>query len=109
LAAYLIYICKRIRRRADLENYWAKVGATIPRHLLNTLTAYGRFEVLEGDDEVKGVAIVEFPTMEAAKSWYDSPDYTEVRKHRIDGADYLGILVEGGVVPAAQRMLDAGE
>jgi len=38
------------------------------------LAAYGRYEVLEGSD-LEGVVIVEFPSLEAAKDWYDSPAY----------------------------------
>ena len=33
--------------------------------------------------------------MEAALAWYNSPAYTEVRKHRIAGAVYRGLLVQG--------------
>jgi len=33
--------------------------------------------------------------MEAAKAWYDSPAYREVRQHRLMGAIYRGLLVAG--------------
>jgi hypothetical protein len=38
------------------------------------LAAYGRQEVLEGPVP-EGVAIAEFPSMEEAKQWYESPAY----------------------------------
>jgi uncharacterized protein (DUF1330 family) len=50
--------------------------------------------VLEGPP-VEGVVIAEFPTFEAAKAWYDSPAYTEVRQHRFKGAEYRVVIVEG--------------
>jgi len=41
------------------------------------------------------VAILEFPTFEEAKSWYDNPAYREARQHRLRGGDYRGVIVEG--------------
>jgi len=35
---------------------------------------------------MEGVVIVEFPTLEAAKTWYDSPAYREARDYRFRGA-----------------------
>ena len=42
-----------------------------------------------------GTVILEFPTAAAAKAWYDSPSYREVREHRLLGAIYRATLVEG--------------
>ena len=43
--------------------------------------------------------------MGAAKRWYDSPGYVAVRQHRMRGAKYLGLLVDGGVTEnIADRM-----
>jgi uncharacterized protein (DUF1330 family) len=63
-------------------------------HPVTVLAAYGRQEVLEGP-EVEGVVILEFPSVEAAKAWYDSPAYCEVRQHRFRGSDYRAVIVEG--------------
>jgi uncharacterized protein (DUF1330 family) len=41
------------------------------------------------------MVIVEFPSLDEAKSWYDGPAYREAREHRFRGADYRAILVEG--------------
>ena len=45
----------------------------------------------------------EFPSREAARSWYDSAAYREVLQHRKKGAKYLVVLAEGGVPPVEQR------
>jgi uncharacterized protein (DUF1330 family) len=60
---------------------------------MKVLSGYGPHEVLEGDP-TEGVVIAEFPSMAAAKAWYDSPAYREAREHRFKGAVYRGILVE---------------
>ena len=44
---------------------------------------------------VGGVVILEFPTFDEPKVWYDSPAYREVREHRYKGADYRAVIVEG--------------
>jgi uncharacterized protein (DUF1330 family) len=55
---------------------------------------YGRHEVLEGPP-TEGVVILEFPSFDEAKAWYGSAAYSEARAHRLLGADYRCILVEG--------------
>ena len=66
------------------STYSQKVGKTLSGHPVKVLAAYGRQEVVEGP-EVEGVVILEFPSFEAAKAWYDSPAYREVREHRFRG------------------------
>lgn len=94
MSAYAIFIRESTRDAAELETYSQQVGATLAGHPINVLAAYGPQEVLEGP-EVEGVVILEFPSMEAAKAWYDSPDYRRVREHRFRGADYRAVIVEG--------------
>ena len=39
-------------------------------------------EVLEGDWPLDGMAIIEFPSREAAQRWYDCPEYAPLRALR---------------------------
>jgi uncharacterized protein (DUF1330 family) len=39
------------------------------------------------------------PSKDAARRWYDSAAFQEVRQYRTKGAKYLVILTEGGVPP----------
>jgi len=41
-------------------------------HAITPLAIYGRQEVLEGA-KVEGLAILEFPSFDEGKLWYDSP------------------------------------
>jgi len=45
--------------------------------------------------EIEGMVILEFPTIEAAKAWYNSPAYREAREHRFKGAEYRAVIVQG--------------
>ena len=55
---------------------------------------YGKSETLEGAP-IDGAVVVQFPSMEAAKAWYNSDAYTEARKHRFAAADYRCFITEG--------------
>lgn len=94
MAAYAVFIREATRNPAELKVYGGKAGATLAGHPVKVLAAYGPQEVLEGAP-AEGVVILEFPTMDAARAWYDSPAYREAREHRFLGADYRAILVEG--------------
>jgi len=80
------------------------IGPTFAGHSARILAAYTQFDHLEGDGPVEGVVLAEFPSKAAAKAWYESPEYREVRRHRVRGAKYLGILVEGGWKAIDERM-----
>jgi uncharacterized protein (DUF1330 family) len=44
--------------------------------------------------------------VEAAKRWYFSDAYQEVKRRRLGAAEFELILVDGGLTPAAERMPD---
>ena len=94
MAAYIVFTRDSTRDAGELATYSQNVGPTLAGHPVTVLAAYGRHEVLEGPD-VEGVVILEFPSFEEAKAWYDSPAYREVRKHRFQGANYRAVIVEG--------------
>jgi len=94
MAAYAVFIRESTRDRAELETYTPLAAASMAGRPMKVLAVYGRQEVLEGP-EVEGVVIVEFPSLEEAKAWYDSPEYRAAREHRFRGAEYRAVLVEG--------------
>jgi uncharacterized protein (DUF1330 family) len=50
---------------------------------------------VEGKLPCNRIVVVEFPTVEAAKKFYASPEYAEARDKRIGAADFNMIIVEG--------------
>lgn len=62
--------------------YGARVSAVTEAHGGRYLFVGPGAEKLEGDPTVDGMAIIEFPDQEAARRWYDSPEYTELREVR---------------------------
>jgi uncharacterized protein (DUF1330 family) len=94
MTAYAVFIRESTRDPAEMEKYSQMAGDTLGGHRVKILAAYGRHEVLEGPD-VEGVVILKFPSIEAAKAWYESPEYREAREHRFKGATYRAVIVEG--------------
>jgi uncharacterized protein (DUF1330 family) len=94
MAAYAIFTRESTSDPKELELYMQKVGQTLEGHPITLRAVYGKHEVLEGPP-VEGVVVLEFPTFEDAKSWYDSPLYRAVREHRFKGSTYRAVIVEG--------------
>jgi uncharacterized protein (DUF1330 family) len=94
MSAYLVFTKEKTLDAAELAVYQQKLFPTLATRGLKTLVAYGPHEVLEGP-AVEGLVIVEFPSVEAAKGWYDSPEYREAREHRFKGAEFRCVLVQG--------------
>jgi uncharacterized protein (DUF1330 family) len=94
MAAYMVFTRHSTRDPKELETYSKTAPATLAGHPVNVRVAYGHHEVVEGP-EIEGMVILEFPTIEAAKAWYDSPAYREAREHRFKGAEYRAVIVQG--------------
>ncbi len=94
MSAYVVFMREKTLNQSELEAYWARVKETMEGHQLKVLVAYGKHVTLEGPD-VEGVVIAEFPSLEEARAWYDSPAYQAVSQHRFRGAVYRGLIVEG--------------
>ena len=104
MPAYVVFVCREILDRAELETYERRVNETLAGHKARVLMDRGRLQILEGQGPVEGVTVYEFPSRDAARSWYDGAAYREVRHQRKTGAKYLVVLTEGGVPPIEQRM-----
>ena len=77
------------------ENYKAAAPAAIAKYGGSYLARGGAIETLEGDDETRRVVILEFPDMDAARRFYNSPEYTAARAKRADAATGQFVIVEG--------------
>ena len=94
MPAYVVFMRDKTLDQSELEAYWEKVKGTLDGRPIKVLAAYGKHLTLEGPD-VEGVVIAEFPTLEEARDWYDSPAYQDAARHRHRGAVYRGLIVEG--------------
>ena len=94
MSAYLVFTRDKIFDQAEFDTYSKEAPATLEGHSAKPLAFYGKHEDLEGGP-TNGTVIIEFPSAEAAKAWYDGPAYRKVREHRFKSATYRVTLVEG--------------
>jgi len=55
----------------------------------------GELAVLEGDWHPSRLVVLEFEDLDAAKRWYDSPEYRDVKRLREGAANLRAVAVEG--------------
>jgi len=94
MSAYLIFTRDKTLDEHELATYSKEVPATLAGHEVKILALYGLHEDLEGLS-TEGTVVLQFPSMEAAKAWYNGPAYRKVREHRFKGSNYHVTLVNG--------------
>ena len=77
------------------KGYSERVPATLEKYGGRYLARGGRTARLEGEGNAARNVIIEFDSVEAAKTWYDSPEYQEA-KFRREGAAVASIIVLEG-------------
>ena len=81
------------------DEYRKLSSATVAQCGGRFLARGGAAETLEGDWSPRRVVMLEFPSMERARAWLDSPEYAPARRLRQRSANSRIIVVEG-VKPA---------
>ena len=85
MSAYVVFTrCKTLDMH-ELATYSKDTPATLAGHEVKVLALNGSHEDLEGPS-TEGTAILEFPSIVAAKAWCNGSAYREVREHRLKGA-----------------------
>lgn len=84
-----------VRDAEAYEPYRQQVPAIIARHGGRYLVRGGTFEALEGDAAFSRLVVVEFPSTDAARAFYDDPDYQGIISHRTDNASGTLVIAEG--------------
>jgi uncharacterized protein (DUF1330 family) len=77
-----------------MKQYGAKVPGIIAQYGGKYLIVGGRVVTEEGAPS-KGLVVIQFPSFERAKEWYESPEYSAVRPIRQKAAKSRLIIEEG--------------
>ncbi len=80
---------------ATYDDYRKQVLATIEKYGGRFLVRGGDVEALEGGWSPKRIVVLEFPTLQQARSWYRSPEYAPLIKLRQKGSRGKLIAVQG--------------
>ncbi len=77
------------------EDYKKLAPPSIAQYGGKYLARGGTTEALEGDWSPKRLVILEFPTVEQAKKWHDSPEYAPAKKLRNQTAKSKMVVIPG--------------
>jgi uncharacterized protein (DUF1330 family) len=94
MAAYIL-VDVQVTDPVRYERYRALTPGAIARYGGRFLVRGGDTTVLEGDWQPHRVVVLEFPSVAAAKEFYDSPEYREARAARAGAARMSMFVVEG--------------
>lgn len=94
MTAYVVMIRDRLVDAGAMAEYARLAPRAREQTPAKPLAFYGALEVLEGPD-ADGVVILAFDDMAAAHRWYGSDAYQEALPHRLRGAEYRVLLVNG--------------
>jgi uncharacterized protein (DUF1330 family) len=94
MPAYVI-VETDIRDPEQYERYKAASPETVHGGGGRFVVRGGALAVLEGDWRPSRLVILEFPDLETAKRWYDSPEYEEAKRLRESAANLRMVAVEG--------------
>jgi len=94
MPAYLI-VETDIHDPEQYERYKAASPAAVAAGGGRFVVRGGELAVLEGDWSPSRLVVPEFPDLEAAKRWYDSPEYGEAKRLRQGAANLRMVAVQG--------------
>ena len=97
MAGYIV-VNYKITNPEAYEDYVPAVMPTLQAHGAEVLVADSESEVLEGNPASITV-ILKFDSRDAAKAWYESPEYREVINLRTDNSEGMAVLVDEFVMP----------
>jgi len=83
-----------ITNQAQYKEYLAAVGPSLQAHGAERIVVDRDSELLEGSAGQVTV-VLRFATKEAAKAWYESPEYQAIRHLRTDSSEGVGVIAEG--------------
>jgi len=94
MTAYVVIDIK-VADPAKMQEYRDLSTIAVSRHGGRYLARGGKTEVIEGDWQPERLVIIEFPSLQAAHSFYDSPEYVAARKARAGAAHFDMLVIEG--------------
>ena len=84
-----------VKNAKAYESYKHSAAAAIAQHGGRYLVRGGTHEVLEGEWHPTRLVVLEIPSMDAARRWYASAEYGDVKPIRLEHAVSDVVLVEG--------------
>ena len=74
--------------------YAKRVTPALAKYNGKFLVRGGKFEILEGKNEYERNVVIEFPSIDIARKFYNSKEYQEAKSFRDGKADFNAIIIE---------------
>ena len=94
MAAYFI-VNLDIRDAERFGAYRERVAPLVEKHGGRYLVRGGELHPVEGDFGLKRLVVLEFPSLDAARGFYGSPEYAPLLKLRLEASRSHVVFVEG--------------
>jgi uncharacterized protein (DUF1330 family) len=95
MPAYCLFDLREVKDAAKMEEYRARVTPVVEKFGGRYLVVGGRAETVEGSYHVVFPVMIQFPTMEDARRWYDSEDYRELKHLRLTATVGNAVFMAG--------------
>jgi uncharacterized protein (DUF1330 family) len=91
------YVVARIaiHDRAAYDRYASQFMRVLGRYEGRLLVSEERPERMEGDWDGRKLVVLSFADRDAALTWANSPEYLEIARDRIAGADTIAVMAQG--------------
>ncbi|MBI3578000.1 MAG: DUF1330 domain-containing protein [Ignavibacteriales bacterium] len=94
MAAYVI-VDVEVKDPVRYEEYKAMAAPTVALYGGKYIVRGGTTEILEGAYKPNRIVVLEFETMEQARQWWHSPEYSNAKQLRQSIATTTMFIVEG--------------
>lgn len=99
MPAYCFFDNLEVLDGAALEEYKQRVAPLVSAHGGRYVVLGGPVDVVEGTWSPTFPVMIEFPSIEAARGWYHSDEYREVRAIRLRATRSNGVIIAPGTAP----------
>jgi uncharacterized protein (DUF1330 family) len=89
------YMVAQYRNSKEYDAYRAAVSALNAKHGSRILTKAGTAKCIEGNWTSDSMVIIEFASLDAAKQFYESSEYAQVKALRKDAPPLTIVVMDG--------------
>lgn len=94
MTAYAVAVIRKTRFGPEIKEYLQRIDATLAPFSGKYIVHGGPYTPLEGSWS-GDLVVIEFPSMEQAKGWYESDAYGAIRPLRTSHTEGEVLLVQG--------------
>lgn len=95
MAAYSVFDNIQVHDEQKLAEYREAVRSTVEQHGGRYVVVGGTIDLVEGSYRPVFPVIIEFPSLEHARRWYNSDEYRELKALRLSATTSNAYFVEG--------------